>query len=196
MRKRGSSVVQLRRYFGAVALLGGLLFALEQHGLHAQSQMAPPPHSLITQTQEEVDAKSAGCVSCHVNEDEPTMHPTRTVRLGCTDCHGGDASAVITPGTARDSAAYSQVKAKAHVQPHDAVFARGLANAERAYTAWLRESYEYVRFANPGDLRVARQTCGSAGCHASEVRNVSTSMMTHGGDALGRGALQQRIAFR
>ena len=86
----------------------------------------------------------------------------------------------IAPGTARDSAGYAQAKAKAHVKPRDAGFARGLANAQRAYTAWLRESYEYVRFANPGDLRVARETCGSAGCHASEVRNVSTSMMTHG----------------
>ena len=34
---------------------------------------------------------------------------------------------------------------------------------------------------NPGDLRVAPETCGSAGCHPSEVRNVSTSMMTTGG---------------
>jgi len=179
--KRDTSVAELRRYFGAVALLGVLLFALAQHGLDAQSPVAAPPqHSLIRQTQEEADAKSAGCVSCHVNEDEPTMHPTRTVRLGCTDCHGGDASLGIAPGTARDSAAYAQSKAKAHVQPRDARFARGLANAEHAYTAWLRESYEYVRFANPGDLRVARETCGSAGCHASEVRNVSTSMMTHG----------------
>ena len=34
---------------------------------------------------------------------------------------------------------------------------------------------------NPGDLRVAPETCGSAGCHASETRAVSTSMMTHSG---------------
>ncbi len=55
------------------------------------------------------------------------------------------------------------------------------ANPERLYTAWLKESPEYVRFVNPGDLRIAAETCGSAGCHASEVRNVSTSMMTTGG---------------
>ena len=109
------------------------------------------------------------------------MHPTRTVRLGCTDCHGGDAGATIAPGTAKDSANYTQVKLKAHVEPRDPAFAHGLANAQRVYTAWLRESYNYVRFANPGDLRVARETCGSLGCHTSEVRNVSTSMMTHGG---------------
>jgi hypothetical protein len=33
---------------------------------------------------------------------------------------------------------------------------------------------------NPGDLRVAEKTCGSSGCHASEVGRVRTSMMSHG----------------
>ena len=109
------------------------------------------------------------------------MHPTRTVRLGCVDCHGGDATASVSPGTVKDSAGYEQVKKKAHPQPRDPEFARGSTSVQRAYTKWLRESYDYVRFANPGDLRVAPQTCGTAGCHAAEVRNVSTSMMSHGG---------------
>src|SRR6266702_3891933 len=42
-------------------------------------------------------------------------------------------------------------------------------------------SAEYVKFVNPGDLRVAPEACGPAGCHAKEVRAVSTSMMTHVG---------------
>jgi hypothetical protein len=188
VQKPGSNTAAgIERYFGGVVVLAVLLFALE-HRLPAQSRVESAPqsepsrqHSLIMQTQAEADAKSSGCVSCHLNVDEPTMHPTRTVRLGCTDCHGGDANAAITPATAKGSAAYAQAEAKAHVQPRDALFARGLANAQRAYTAWLRESYQYVRFANPGDLRVVRETCGSVGCHAAEVRNVSTSMMTHGG---------------
>jgi len=45
---------------------------------------------------------------------------------------------------------------------------------------WMKESKEYIRFVNPGDLRVAEETCGTAGCHAKEVRAVQTSMMTHG----------------
>ena len=193
MLTRGSSTREaVRRYFTCVALLAVSLFALE-HGLPArprqQTQPEPPAsaqspvqvhHSLITQTQEEADVKTTGCTSCHANIDEPTMHPTRTVRLGCTDCHGGDATAAITPGTLKDSPAYAQAEAKAHIHPRDPIFARGLANAQRAYAAWLREGFEYVRFANPGDLRVARETCGQTGCHVSEVRNVSTSMMTHG----------------
>jgi hypothetical protein len=192
----------VRRWAGWIVLLAVLLFALE-HGMPAQARVesaarnasAPKQvaagspqaaassaqRSLLTQSQADADAKSAGCVTCHVSVDEPTMHPTRTVRLGCTDCHGGDASAAIAPGTEKDSAAYTQAKLKAHVQPRDPVFAGGLAKAQRVYTAWLRESYQYVRFANPGDLRVARETCGQIGCHTAEVRNVSTSMMTHGG---------------
>ncbi len=167
-----------RRYFIVSALLvaGIFLFALE-HGSSAQSQTPV----LITQTQAEADRKSAGCLSCHVGVDEPTMHPTRTVRLGCVDCHGGDATATLAAGTPKDSAEYEQVKRKAHPQPNDPEFVRGAGRVEELYTKWLRENYDYVRFANPGDLRVAAQTCGTAGCHAAEVRNVSTSMMTHGG---------------
>src|SRR5262249_31757624 len=52
---------------------------------------------------------------------------------------------------------------------------------ERLYTEWLRESAEYIKFINPGDLRVASETCGAANCHPEEVRAVSTSTMTHSG---------------
>ena len=38
------------------------------------------------------------------------------------------------------------------------------ANPVRAYTDWLKEDKEYIRFVNPGDLRVADETCGN--CHA------------------------------
>jgi len=169
-------------------------FALE-HRLSAQVEgtQSPGP-TLLTQTQADADRKSAGCLSCHNGIDEPTMHPTRTVRLGCTDCHGGDATASVASGTAKGSAEYERVKNKAHVQPRDPEFAQGAGRVERPYTKWLRESYEYVRFANPGDLRVAPETCGRAGCHASEVRNVSTSMMTHGGFLYGA-ALYNNGAF-
>jgi hypothetical protein len=179
--RRSQDISPLRiLYFAAPAILLVLIlpFAMEHRSI-AQSQAAQP--SLITQTQADADRKSAGCITCHVGVDEPTMHPTRTVRLGCTDCHGGDAAASLSAGTPKNSADYAQVEKTAHPQPNDLEFARGLANVPRPYTKWLHENYDYVRFANPGDLRVAAQTCGTAGCHASEVRNVSTSMMTHGG---------------
>ncbi len=47
--------------------------------------------SLLRQTQDEADRKSTGCVACHGMTDSASMHTTGTVRLGCTDCHGGHA---------------------------------------------------------------------------------------------------------
>jgi hypothetical protein len=108
------------------------------------------------------------------------MHVTGTVRLGCTDCHGGNSEAMMVAGTPQNSAGYAQVKSQAHPQPRNAESALSSANAERTYTSWLRKSWDYVRFVNPGDLRVAEKTCGTSGCHTAEVRKVQTSMMTHG----------------
>ncbi|NNC99265.1 MAG: hypothetical protein HKN85_03695, partial [Gammaproteobacteria bacterium] len=49
------------------------------------------PPAPASQTQNQADAKSSGCVSCHVSTDQHTMHSNPAVVLGCTDCHGGDA---------------------------------------------------------------------------------------------------------
>jgi hypothetical protein len=145
--------------------------------LHA-AQDAPPSRG---QSQEEADRKSAGCISCHTSTDEPTMHPTKTVHLACGDCHGGNSSISVPAGLAPNSAEYKAAKEKAHVQPRDSSFKNRSNLPERAYTQWLKESADYVKFVNPGDLRVAPETCGSVSCHASETRAVSTSMMTHSG---------------
>ncbi|MFZ0523159.1 MAG: hypothetical protein WAL95_19170, partial [Candidatus Acidiferrales bacterium] len=67
----------------------------------SRAQSAAQQPSLLGQSQSEVDRKSTGCVSCHVKTDEPSMHPTRTVRLGCVDCHGGDATAILPPGASK-----------------------------------------------------------------------------------------------
>jgi hypothetical protein len=137
--------------------------------------------STVSQSHEEPDNKSVGCVSCHTATDEPTMHPTKTVPVGCTDCHGGDSSVAIRPGIAPNSAEYNAAKEKAHVQPRNAVFKDRANLPERSYTLWLKESSAYIKFVNPGDLRVAPETCGARGCHTQEVRAVSTGMMTHVG---------------
>jgi hypothetical protein len=153
--------------------------------LHASSK--PPARavqelvSFRGQSQEEADGKSSGCISCHTSSDEPTMHPTKTVHLGCTDCHGGTSSATVAPGAAKNSREYNSTKEKAHVQPRDASFRNRSNLPERTFTKWLKESAEYIKFVNPGDLRVAPETCGTLGCHAAETRAVSTSMMTHAG---------------
>jgi hypothetical protein len=106
------------------------------------------------------------------------MHVTGTVRLGCTDCHGGNSDEHVGADSPQNSAEYTQVKKQAHPQSRNP--AHSSANPEHAYTSWLQENWDYVRFVNPGDLRVAEKTCGTSGCHTAEVRKVQTSMMTHG----------------
>src|SRR5215467_6552683 len=164
-----------------IAALSCAVAVLLSIGLHAPSVARQEPAGPYRgQPRAEAERKSAGCITCHSPMDEPTMHPTKTVPLGCTDCHGGNAQPAIGPGASPNSPEYLNAKEKAHIQPGDPAF-RNRALPERAYTKWLKESREYIKFVNPGDLRVAAETYGPAGCHASETRAVSTSMMTHTG---------------
>ncbi|HEX6159006.1 MAG TPA: hypothetical protein VF111_02500, partial [Thermoanaerobaculia bacterium] len=114
---------------------------------------------LLRQTPSQADAKSRGCLTCH-DGIEP-MHSSPAVKLGCTDCHGGDANATT--------------KQAAHVQPRLDIW-KSSANPPRTYTKLLDESPEFVRFLNPGDNRVARETCG--GCHPQHTAAVPRSTMT------------------
>ncbi|HEY4777924.1 MAG TPA: hypothetical protein VIH56_09705, partial [Candidatus Acidoferrales bacterium] len=178
----GFRIQRSARKVSVLVAAGGVLFALLIfEGRMRASQSASQEPGLLGQTQSEVDRKNTGCVSCHTMTDEPSMHPTRTVRLACIDCHGGDTTASAPAGMTTSSAEYEEIKKRAHPQPNDPALADISANPPRLYTKWLRESYEYVRFVNPGDLRVAAETCGGNGCHAAEVLKVKTSMMTHGG---------------
>jgi hypothetical protein len=150
--------------------------------------------SRLLQSQEEADRKSTGCVACHGQTDSPSMHPTGTVRLGCIDCHGGDPGIQPPSGTKPGDAQYEQAKKQAHPKPRNASMWKSSANPVRPFANWLKESKEYIQFVNPGDLRVAEETCGTSGCHAREVRAVQTSMMTHGA-MLWQAALYNNGAF-
>ncbi len=154
----------------------------EQQAPPAAEQKPAPAQGdlLIRQSQEDADSKTNGCLSCHTKTDSMNMHSEDTVRIGCVDCHGGDASVSVAAGAAKGSPGYEEAEKKAHVQPRNKENARTSANPVRVYSKWLDESWEFIKFVNPGDLRVARKTCGRSGCHSDEVRNVRTSMMTHG----------------
>ena len=89
------------------------------------------------------------------------MHAAPTVRLGCTDCHGGDAA--VRKAGAEGTAEYKTAHDKAHVSPKNAELRKSSANPERSYTALLDENVEFVRFVNPGELRAAPLACGP--CH-------------------------------
>ena len=144
-----------------------------------QPRSTQNPDSLLTQSQAEADRKSSGCLTCHTSTDSATMHLSEAVRLGCTDCHGGNVDARIPSETSPNSPEYEQVKKRAHPRPR-LLPSNHSAYPDRVYTDWLREDWNYIRFVNPGDLRVAEKTCGQSGCHAAEVQKVQTSMMTHG----------------
>ncbi len=117
---------------------------------------------LIRQTEQEAASKSTSCIRCHT--DVGHMHPINTIQIGCTDCHGGNANC-------------SDI-AQAHVKAKFPEAWAGAANPIRSYTLLNHESPEFVRFVNPGDSRVAHIACGQ--CHAKEVLQLRTSMMTHG----------------
>ena len=119
---------------------------------------------LLRQTDDQAAAKSNGCIACHAGSHDP--HEKATVRLGCVDCHGGRADA--------------SSKEQAHISPRFPAAWRTSANPVRTYTLLNEETPEFVRFINPGDLRVAHISCGTTNCHPKEVLQNRKSMMTHG----------------
>ncbi len=165
-----------RRGFGIAAVCGAIAIGVVLYMMDAASAQTPG-----YQTPEEARQKGAGCVTCHLSTDTPSMHPSGLVQIGCTDCHGGNAGVSVPPGARRGEPQYAKAMSEAHPHPKFPALWKSSANPVRAATDWLKESAEYIKFVNPGDLRVAAETCGKSGCHISEVRAVRTSMMTHGG---------------
>jgi hypothetical protein len=128
------------------------------------ARTALPSRNWIDQTQAQADAKSVGCLQCHQGV-EPMHKAEQNVVLGCTDCHGGNPARGLT-------------KEQAHILPKNKEFWKTSAKPPNS-NVWLNhESPEFIRFMNPGDLRVAKQACGL--CHDEIVRDVDHSMMNHG----------------
>jgi len=119
---------------------------------------------LMRQTDSEMLAKSSGCVTCHREVGDP--HCKDTLHIGCVDCHGGNACATD--------------KFAAHPKARFPEAWRSSANPVRSYALLNHESPEYIRFVNPGDLRVAHMSCGLAGCHPKEVETNRKQIMATG----------------
>src|SRR3990167_6328057 len=128
------------------------------------------PHLSLAETQE----MSTGCVDCHTQSDSRTMHENPGVNMGCAHCHGGDP--IVRATGLPNSPEYDEAKRKAHILPLYPQYWPSSANPERSYVNLLKESAEFVKFINPGDLRVADESCG--GCHAKIVIAVKKSLMT------------------
>lgn len=108
----------------------------------------------------------SSCLACHRPlEDNGLPHgieeahpPVDGKNLSCTDCHGGDASKLKM--------------SEAHVGPGPNAehYLKNLTHGELDTV-----DSAYLRFINPGDLRVAGEACGP--CHESIVETVKTNQM-------------------
>jgi hypothetical protein len=108
-----------------------------------------PAAAAQTKPQPVVGPDDGSCRACHAGIEE--MHPWQPI--GCVLCHGGNGS---RPG-----------KDEAHVRPQI-----GWPPDERV----VPEGFDpaFVRFRDPGDLRVVATTCGS--CHPDEVDRLGRSL--------------------
>ncbi len=150
---------------------------------------APP-----SQSQADADAKSAGCLTCHTASDEWTMHAPKAVVLGCTDCHGGNTAVVAPAGLATSDPAYARFRDQAHVLPRypQAWHFPSSANPKRSYTLLNKEAPEFIRFVNPSDYRVARDSCGA--CHLPVIEAAERSLMATGAMLFGGASYNNGIA--
>ncbi len=202
----------------------GIVGASEEEPVERHYTSSPPAPSF--QTWDQANAKSVGCVSCHTDSDAKTMHVSSAVVLGCTDCHGGDATVsgpagvhpeharhVIGPINPLEEIEYNDHKHHEahHEYPSDYLSALEQAhvlprfpprwhwpasrNPENSYAHLTAEAPEFVRFVNPGDLRVADEACGA--CHlpivkATQTSIMATSAMLWGGASYNNGILKNK----
>ncbi|WP_375290536.1 hypothetical protein [Qipengyuania sp.] len=184
----------------AVLLFAGATFVAQPMAAEKEkpvkrdySRVTAPP-APRGQTIEAMLGKSEGCNSCHVQTDAPTMHVSEAVRLGCTDCHGGDASVRGDSSLDHDDPLYVAARDRAHVLPKypESWHFPSSANPKQSYALLNKEDPVFIRFNNPSDYRVAREACGA--CHmdmieASERSLMATGAMLWGGAAYNNGIL-------
>ena len=170
MRRHRIKLVLLLALTGAAIIIGTT-------GVRSKVTTDDESKARVATAQQTPAPFQEGCLDCH-GQIEP-MHETKSgkleegrdgQRLTCTFCHGGN------PAERTD-------KELAHVRPRypddwERDGRRTTANPERTNTLLARESREFVRFINPGDLRVVETTCGT--CHGGENYAVANSMMRHG----------------
>ena len=128
----------------------------------------PPtsPASGPLETDADVAAKSNGCIAVPPGRPRPARARPRCASAAPTATAATPAPPIKETGPR---------PARGIPKP-----GRPSGNPVRSYTLLNHESPEFIRFVNPGDLRVAHISCGTAGCHPARCCNNRKSMMTHG----------------
>lgn len=178
----------------------------EQFGDFAFAHSPTMDEARASTNVERVAMGSQTCNACHTLQgDHMSMHAGGTVSLSCIDCHGGYSQIAIARGrfgpltqsqlesvgkqgnndpTFRQTPMYQRAMRAAHVDfsPELRHLWETSANPEIPGAQTLKESADYIRFVNPGDLHAATASCASCHNQASDpiVNHVHSSMMTHG----------------
>src|SRR5262245_4603020 len=116
--RRGATVL------AAFAAMVGLTACLRTAGAPGASEHP----SAAGQDAAAAAEKSKGCLSCHQGIEDD--HANKVARLGCVDCHGGDAAAAE--------------KDLAHVLPNDARWRDRSTVTPSDKTEWLRLNADFV----------------------------------------------------
>ena len=188
------------RSIGRYEMLIGLMLCLfplwggaSEKAHYVERNYAMAADAPAKQTPAQAQLKSEGCLSCHSKTDQPSMHTNPGVNLGCTDCHGGDATVTSTSRNKEDPN-YRKFLEAAHILPSypDQWHFPSSANPAGSFALLNKENRSFVRFVNPSDYRVARESCGA--CHMKEIEAaerslMSTSAMLWGGAAYNNGIL-------
>jgi hypothetical protein len=178
----------------ALALLGIAGSGASEDEAPVERTYVTAPSARQGETPQDAARESIGCKSCHTKTDAMTMHRTEAVVLGCASCHGGDAGVIAPAGLAKTDPQYAALRDRAHVLPRfpQAWNFPSAANPKQSYTLLNREAPEFIRFVNPSDYRVVRQSCGA--CHmplieAAERSLMATGAMFYGGASYNNGII-------
>ncbi len=192
--------MRVLRFLFALLVLVTLALPAARTGASEEEKPVRRDYALVTapaaparQTLADVEMKSSGCLSCHLDSDAANMHATPAVNLGCTDCHGGNAAIRGNPQLGFTHAEYVSAREQAHVLPKypQSWSYPTSANPKRGYTLLNKEAPEYIRFVNPGDYRVARESCGA--CHMPIIEAAERSLMASGAMLWGGAAYNNGI---
>jgi hypothetical protein len=170
-----------RRALAAIAVMATSLTLFQLPGCRAVSHWEPYADTTGDEVRIQAELARAvsadgrpdegGCATCHDGCSDP--HPGGR-KSTCTHCHGGDATATTVAG-AHPAPLFPREWARSRNTDPKNAGAFDSANPERPYTLTLKESEAWIRFVNPGDLRVANKTCGP--CHAEVTLQVMKSLM-------------------